>query len=683
MKRATLLLVLLAMLGGLVSASNTNSAQGGKKMTIEEALAIKDVGAPQWSPDGKHLAFTVSEWNKKEDRRDSHIYIVSPDGGGPIRLTNGDRGENAPQWAPDGRRLAFLANRDSGSPSPEARSRGNQVWVISLEGGEAEKVTDEEGGVSSFRWSPDGKSMALIVRDTPKDKTEREKQKKDKFDAIVVDHNLMYSHLWVFDLDKQDKKDKRRLTEGSMTVSDPQWSPDGRWIACSMSKSSTQESAYTDISDDRNSDVFVLPAAGGERRQLTTNPGPDFQARWSPDGKWIAYLSTGNAWAGKTDLMLAPAQGGAAKNLTSAYADSIFGQIEWSHDGSAIYAPGAVGVYEQFYRIPVSSGAMQPVFEKPAGYGVVVVSPDGHRLAFTMQQPTRPGDIWVSNASGKDAKPVTHINPEVKDIALSDTEVIKWKGADGLEIEGMLTKPLGYESGKRYPTILEIHGGPYGKYSYGFNSRVQIMAANGYAVLQGNPRGSTGYGNKFTIANVKDWGGKDYQDLMAGVDEVIKLGVADKDRLGVMGGSYGGFMTFWVVSQTSRFKAAIAHAAISDWYSFFGQSDIPGLMEYGFGGLPWIAKETYIKYSPITYVDHVKTPLMITHGEQDHRVPIAQAEEYYRSLQRRGLDMEFIRYPREGHGIGEPNHQIDLVHRQVEWMDKHLKAEKADAAGMR
>ncbi|HYX42780.1 MAG TPA: S9 family peptidase, partial [Pyrinomonadaceae bacterium] len=267
----------------------------------------------------------------------------------------------------------------------------------------------------------------------------------------------------------------------------------------------------------------------------------------------------------------------------------------------------------------------------------------------------------------------TFFNPQVKEFTLADTEVLKWKAPDGLDIEGLLVKPVGYVAGQRYPTLLYIHGGPYGQFSFGWNRNAQLYAAHGYAVLMANPRGSTGYGHKFETANLRDWGGKDFQDLMAGVDEVIRRGIADPDRLGVLGGSYGGFMTFWTITQTDRFKCAIGHAGISDWYGFFGQTDVPDLMTYGLGGLPWTARETYAKYSPMTYVDRVKTPIMITHGEQDRRVPIQQGELYYRALKRRGVETIFVRYPREPHSISEPNHQIDLANRQLAWFDKHLK----------
>jgi dipeptidyl aminopeptidase/acylaminoacyl peptidase len=661
---------------GAVSASR---AQQGKKLTIEDALALQEVGAPQWSPDGKLIAFTVGEWNRKENRRDTHIHIVpvatAGAGGAAYKLTNGERGESAPQWSPDSRRIAFLANRDAPRPDAPSAPR-NQIWVIPVAGGEAERVTEEEAGVAQFRWSPDGRRIAYVVRDTPQDKAERDKRKKDKFDAIVVDSGFVYSHLWTLNL---DTKEKRRVTEGSFSVTDPQWSPDGAWVAYTMSKGGSQESAFTDISDERNTDLYVAPATGGAPRQLTSNPGPDYAPRFSPDGKWVAYLSNNdpNSWAAKTDLVVRASDANVAaapRNLTGNYSDSVNGAPKWSPDGATLYAAGAEGVYGQLLKVTLASDAPpQPVFQSKGAYAGVDLSRDGRWLAFAYNDARTPNDIWVASSAGREARRLTNFNSHIKDFALVATEVVRWKAPDGLEIEGLLVKPLGYEPGRRYPLILQIHGGPYGQFVFGLNTRAQIFAANGYAVLLPNPRGSTGYGHKFTTANVGDWGGKDYQDLMTGVDELVKSGLADPERLGVMGGSYGGFMTFWTITQTNRFKAAIGHAGISDWYSFHGQSDIPGLMEYGFGGTPWTAREVYEKWSPVRYADRVKTPLMITHGEQDRRVPIAQAEQYYRALRKRGVECVFVRYPREGHGINEPNHQIDLVRRQLEWFDKHLK----------
>ena len=668
MKRnARALALLLVVLCGVAAA------RGQRPVKMEDVLALRGVGAPQWSPDGKWLAFTVSDWNRKENRRDSHVYLVAAEGGEVVRLTNGERGESQPQWSPDGKWIAFLANRSAapaGAAAPAAG--GNQIWIIPVRGGEAEKLTDEEVGVSQFRWSPDSRRIAYVVRDTPQDKAERDKRRKDRFDAIVVDSDFVYSHLWTIEL---VTKAKKRVTEGAFSASDPQWTPDGRFVAYVAARAGAQESSFTDISEDRNTDIYVAPAEGGKARQLTTSPGPDSQPRFSPDGKWVAFtgFTDPSIWAQKTDLFVVGIDGGEPRNLTAGQSDSVSGPARWSRDGRSLYVAASVGVYGQLLRVAAASGEARAVFEKPGAYTGVDLSPDNTRLAFLFEDAKQPEDLWVAAATGRDAKKLTDFNPQTKEFALGDIEVLKWRGADNLEIEGMLVKPVGYQPGKRYPTILQIHGGPYARFAYGFEGRAQIYAGSGYAVLMPNPRGSTGYGHKFATANVRDWGGKDFQDLMAGVDEVVRLGVADPERLAVMGGSYGGFMTFWAVTQTDRFKAAIGHAGISDWYSFHGQSDIPGLMEYGFGGTPWAARETYERWSPVRFADRVKTPLMITHGEQDRRVPIAQAEQYYRALRKRGVPVVFIRYPRAGHGITEPNHLIDLLRRHVEWLDKHLK----------
>jgi len=639
-------------------------AAGDRHMTIEDSLAVKAVGAPQFSPDGKTIAYTLSEWAREQDTRVSHIYLTSADGQRSVRLTNGEKGESSPRWSPDGRKIAFTANRD----------KGNQVWVINPDGGEAERVTSEESGVNGFSWAPDSRRLAFVTQDVPGDKDQREKRKKDKFDTIVVDRELIYSHLWMIDSQTREKK---RLTRGDFSVSSPQWSPDGKWIAYVTASTAFQESKYKDISADRNTDIMIIPADGGAPRKLTANPGADTNPEWSPDGGAIAYLASGDAssWAAKTDLMVIPVQGGTPRNLTRAFFESA-GGAAWSPDGQSLYFSAGIGVTSQLCSVPASGGSPRQITQGDRLYGQFDLAAGGKSLACLLETAKTPGDIWVRDLMSGQEQQVTFANPQVKEFALAESEVMRWKGPENFDVEGVLTRPLDYQAGKRYPLILQIHGGPYGRFSNGFNTRVQIFSANGYAVLMPNPRGSTGYGIQFTTANVGDWGGKDFQDYMAGVDAAIARGIADPDRLVVMGGSYGGFSTFWTITQTNRFKAAIGHAGISDWYSFHGQSDIPGLMEYGFAGYPWTAAEVYRKYSPMTYVDRVKTPIMITHGEEDRRVPIAQAEEYYRALKSRGVEVVFVRYPREGHGIQEPNHQIDLVQRQLEWFDKHLGIER-------
>ncbi len=655
----------------ILACSLSLFAAGTKKFTVEDSLAINRVAGPRFSPDGNWVVYTQTEWDQKSDRMVSHVWLTGSKGNAtPVKLTNGDKGESAPAWSPDGTRIAFLADRTAGAPVEGARG-GGQIWLIRPAGGEAEKLTAEEGAISAFKWSPDGKRIAFLLKDTPKDKADRDKKKKDKFDAILVDANYTYTHLWTLDV---STKKKDRVTDGAYSAAAPAWSPDSSSIAFVRTTNGAQESGYFALDPDRNSDIYVVSATGGTPRQLTTNKGPDTNPTWSPDGTMIAYVAQNDpkAWAGKNEIMVIPASGGTPRNVTADFPDGAGANLKWSPDGKSLYWDSAEGLRHHLFRVPANGGRFLHVTEGERMYSDFDISKDGSRAVTVIDDGKAPPDIWSLDLNGNGRGKLTNANPQVADFDIANAEAVRWKGPDNFDVEGLLTYPLGYTPGKKIPLIVSIHGGPYGAHSARFDARSQIFAAQGYAVLAPNPRGSTGYGMKFETANISDWGGKDFGDIMAGVDALIAKGIADPDKMVVMGGSYGGFMTFWTITQTNRFKAAIGHAGISDWYSFHGQSDIPGLMEYGFGGQPWVSTATYRKSSPMTYVGNVKTPIMITHGEQDRRVAIAQAEEYYRALKGVGVEAIFVRYPREGHGITEPNHQIDLVGRQLDWFKSHL-----------
>jgi dipeptidyl aminopeptidase/acylaminoacyl peptidase len=652
-------LALLTVAGGLLL-----SAADPRGMTIEKSLALKSVAAPKISPDGKWVVYSLSEWDKEKNRRTSHLHLVPAQGGKPVRLTNGDKGESGAVWSPDSTMIAFLADRENSADA----NKGAQAWAIRIQGGEAWQITREDSAVSGIAWSPDGKHLAYIVKDAPKDKADREKKKKDKFDAIVVEEGLEYRHLWIVEIESGKKT---RLTEGAFSAGAPVYSPDGKWIAYTQSPEGVNETAYRDISKDRRTDIYLVPAAGGESRRITDNPAADSDPVWSPDGKRLAYVSRSDpkSWAAKSDIFVVSADGGAPRNLTQNWNESA-SDPNWM--GDHIYFAGGMSVYGNLYRVPASGGTVTPVAKGNrllSGFDMA-----SGKVVYLAADPHRTDDVYISFLDGSGETRLTVANPNLDEIALGQTDVVSWNAPDGTPIEGLLIKPVGYEAGKRYPAVLLVHGGPHSRWTAGLGSlrTAQIYAANGYAVLLPNPRGSTGYGTKFMQANNGDWGGKDFGDLMAGVDAVIAQGVADPEKLAVAGGSYGGFMTFWTITQTNRFKAAIGHAGISDWYSFHGQSDIPGLMEYGFTGYPWTSTEVYRKFSPMSFVDRVRTPILITHGEQDRRVPIAQAEQYFRALKERDVPVKFVRYPREGHGITEPNHQIDLIGRHLEWLKQHL-----------
>ncbi|MBL8962234.1 MAG: S9 family peptidase, partial [Gemmatimonadetes bacterium] len=393
-----------------------------------------------------------------------------------------------------------------------------------------------------------------------------------------------------------------------------------------------------------------------------------------PDGQWIAYSSSDrrNSSADQSDVKVISVQGGEPRNLT-ADLDYSVGDIDWSPDGKHVYFSTAEGLTSKLYKVSPSGGKPQEIsFGKEFVYGNFSATADGSRWVVTGGTLSEPGIVYLTGTDGAQPRRIFADHQRMSEYRVARAEPLTWKGADNWDIEGILTYPLDYTPGTKVPLILQVHGGPHGRFSADFNASAQSWAARGYAVLQGNPRGSSGRTLAFSNANTNDWGGKDFIDLMKGVDRVIAMGVADSTRMAVMGGSYGGFMTFWTVTQTNRFKAAIGHAGISDWYSFHGQTDIPNLLEFGFGGLPSASKATYERWSPIEHATKVTTPLLITHGEQDLRVPIPQADQYYRLLKKLGKTVEFLRYPREGHGIAEPMHRLHLEAEQEKWFAEYV-----------
>ncbi len=653
------------LIGALLWAFLLVLEAGEKRWDIEANLSVKSVGNIAWTTDGKSVVFSIQEWLPKDNRRVSHLYRVDADGGEPQQLTRGERGERSPSLSPDGRYLAFLAAREP--------KKGTQIWILPLNGGEAYQLTEAEHGAGAFAWSPDSSRIAYVTRDVHADKEEREKRKKDKFDAVVVDRDFSWTHLWSIGL---KEREPMRITEGEFNAASPSWSADGKQIAFQANYVPFQPSPWKHIDDNLGIDIFLVSSQGGETTNLTPGPGRAQSPRWSPKGRRLSYSATAEEHFGETyDLYIYDADSGRTANLSQGDQHSVQGGGVWSPDGKTLYYSQGRGVYTWLYRISASGGKAQRISDEHGiSFGAAAVSPDGKRLAYSDNDPSKPSDIHISATDGSGSRALTNVNPQITDYALADSRPIRWKSTDGLEIEGLLTLPTAYRQGQRYPMVLQIHGGPTGRFTHSFNSRsTQYWAARGYAILQPNPRGSTGYGRDFIWANQSDWGGKDFHaDDLSGVDKVIEMGIADPDRLVVMGGSYGGFSTFWAVARTDRFKAAIGHAAISDWYSFYGQTDIPQYLKWGFEGHAWDRAEVYRKFSPFEYVKNVKTPLMITHGEEDRRVPISQAEQYYTALKKLGVEVEFVRYPREGHGIREPNHQIDLMKRQLAWFDRHL-----------
>ena len=648
-----------ALLGALALASALPAQQPAQKptITLRAMLERPTYGGYEISPDGRWVAFTRTERDTTDWEAISHVWLHELRSGRTFQLTSSPRGESSPRFLTDGR-IAFTSNRDGKSA----------WWVISPDGGEAVKLFDDDKAPATGTFTPDISRLVLTERVDRPDKKQWDEKVKQRDDGFFAEQRLEFTHVFTYDV---ATKAKRQLTSGNFDNQGASLSPDAKWIAYSSNRTGTtgRDANWSD-----NTDIFIVPADSGAERRLTMNPGPDGSPEWSPDGTWIAYSSSDhpNNQANQNDLKVVRAEGGEPLNLTKDFDHSISG-ITWAPDGKSIYFMAAEGLTSRLYKVPVTGGKpVRIAFADDFVLGGISTTKDGRTWIVSGSSLAEPNLVYLTDTDGRRPRRLFLEHESVADLEVARAEAVTWRGADDWTIEGVLTYPLGYQQGQRYPLILQVHGGPHGRYSASFNQSAQIWAARGYAVLQGNPRGSSGRTFEFSNANTNDWGGKDYQDLMKGVDHVIALGVADPDRLAIMGGSYGGFMTFWAITQTDRFKGAIGHAGISDWYSFFGQTDIPNLLEFGFGGLPTESKATYERWSPIELASRVKTPLLITHGENDRRVPIAQAEQYYRTLKKLGLVVDFLRYPREGHGITEPRHRLHLDAEQEKWFAEHV-----------
>ena len=640
-------------------AAPPRARDGKKLLTALDLMKINAVSAPRISPDGTRVAYTVSETKMEKDKEwknVTEVWVVAITGGKPRQYTRGDKSATAPEWSPDGSMIAFLTDRE--------KDGERQVWMMMADGGEAWAVTSHKGGVSGFRFSPDSKQLLLSAADQPS--KEEEDRKKVKDDTMVIDHDIKMTHLWLFDV---AKKEEKRLTEGNFTVSDPQWSTDGTRI--------TYTTRPTPKADDGGlSDIWMLTVSNGEKKKIVGDDGSSDFARWSPSGEWVAYTGSPDRGSGvsTTYLYLLPAGGGTPKQLTTKF-DLSVGTPVWSRDGRAIYFSTNVLEAIEVYSVDVATGAVKQLSRRGGSTGITEISRDGKTIVGTFSTAGQPTEIYKTSSDYSALTPLTDHNVWLKDYALAGTEVVNWKSNDGTEIEGLLTKPVGYEAGKKVPLLLNPHGGPTGASINNFNGTGQVLAANGFAVLQPNFRGSTGKGLAFAQANKNTWGKGDYEDCMTGVDAMIANGIADPERLGAFGWSYGGYMTFWILTQTDRFKAVSPGAGLTNIYSMYSQNDIQRYLRWFYSDKsPWDAQELYWDRSPMKYVNNVKTPTMIMHGQVDTRVPIAQAQEFYQALKERNVPVEFVVYPRENHGFTEPRHQMDRIRRYVRFFTKYLNA---------
>jgi dipeptidyl aminopeptidase/acylaminoacyl peptidase len=648
------------------------------KVTVDDLMRLRSLFDVRISPDGKRVAYVVSTPSIERAEHEAVLWLVPSTGGTPQRLTHSTKIFNQPvpspclRWSPDGSLLSFIGYV-SGVP---------QVLAIPVSGGEPWPVTAVPDGVTIYEWSPNGKQIAFLGADPPAtDMTER---MKNKSYVIAVDRNDRLPRLWVQDV--QDGKPKP-LSPANESTTDFQWAPDGLSIAYSASNRKGFYARY-------QSRVFVVPAGGGERRVLVDRAGVNRAPRFSPDGRWVAFISSGGqtGMIAPMDLHVVSADGHSGiRNLTEPK-QAWIGEFVWAPDSrSLLYIPNeqtnASGdqMFEQaITRIWLSSGKIEPLTTGPVVNYSVSFSTDGSRIAYKSVESRTMGDVYAMTVEDRHATRLTEINPELRNLELGAMKAVSWKSFDGKEIWGLLLTPPGYQPGVRIPLVVYCHGGPIGGFTYGVFPQfmhtaaqvdpypVEAMASSGMAVLFPMPRGGSGYGISGFREIVNSWGEGDYKDIMAGVDYAIAQGIADPDRLGVMGASYGGYMTDWIVTQTSRFKAASTGASISDLAQQYYLSDAGEIMVEYFG-LPWEAGASLAAHSAITHVTKVTTPLLIQHGENDRRVPIGQAWEFYRALKALNKTVEFDIYPRGGHVNYEPPLEREYMRRNLAWFIRWLK----------
>jgi dipeptidyl aminopeptidase/acylaminoacyl peptidase len=650
-----------------VSAAAPDQAAKPRLMTVKDTQSFVNVGSPAISPDDQWVLYTrgVRDWDDAQLRTRTHIWRVKIDGTAARQLTFGEANTSSPAWFPDGTRIAFLSSRPGGSNAgagggggAPADGGGAQVHFMYTDGGEAWPATKHTGGISSFAISPDGNSLLFLAQEPLSADDRRRTRERD--DAEVVDGKFRWTHLWTFDIASGKTT---RLTEGDFVVSDPQWAPDSKTIAF-VTRPTTK------VDDSAWSDVWVT-TVGGTPRKFFTNDGPDTSPRWSPDGRTLAVASkqqAGNTqWFDK--LHLFPAAGGTPRVLLRDF-DLDFSAPIWSNDGKIVYWSTGQGTKTQLFGVDVASGELTTTRAPMAGVnGAWELSHDNRTWVFSHSAGTLSSDLWAARVEGSGyGTPVrlTRANPWIEDeqMQLGAVEVIRWQNSEGGTIEGVLTKPVGYRQGTRYPLIVNPHGGPSSASTEGFSSLNQVFAANGFMTLMINFRGSSGYGQKHLNANQNNWGIGDYDDIMTGVDYVIAQGWADPNRMVAYGWSYGGYMTFWMSTQTDRFKLISPGAGLTNLYSMYSTTDIPAYLGWFFG-TPWENPAVYDKLSPIRHVKNVKSPMLIMHGANDARVPPTQADEFYKALKDLGKPVTYVRYPRQGHGISETRLAMDRMRRYV------------------
>jgi dipeptidyl aminopeptidase/acylaminoacyl peptidase len=649
------------VLAGLVAAVVAGpAAQSKRPMSFVDVLDMPLLQDPQLSADGKYVAFAMFRSDWRANRAVSHIYRVNADGSGQVQLTFGERGESSPRWSPSGGTLAFLARRDNDTST--------QIYLLESLGGEARRLTTHPTGPVALQWSPDGQSIYFVAPEA-RSAEERERDRLQD-DVYVFEQNYQQRHLWVTDLAGQS----RRLTEGAWSVLGFEVSVDGRKIAMTQAPSPLLEHSA-------QGEVWVMNSDGTERRRLTTNDVLETNAALSPDNATVVFRAGMNAkyepyYTEK--IFVVPAAGGEPRLLLPNLRDEVL-DVQWSGDGRRLYFLANMGVHSELMTTTLDKPEASPLTYDDHAIAGWSFSAAAKTHVFTRNTPVRANEIYTlpaSNDDFQDPRRVTSVFDYIdREFLLARQQRLAWKGQDGKEVEGLLFYPVDYERGKRYPLIVITHGGPEESDKHGFSSDVQVYAGKGYAVLKPNYRGSTGYGDDFLRGMVGGYFTQAHLDVMAGVDAVIAMGVADPERLVKMGASAGGHMTNKLITFTDRFKAASSFAGAANWISMYAQSDTRIRRDLWFGGTPYdgtAAFDGYWAHSPLKDVARVKTPTLFIVGEHDARVPLAQSIEMYRGLRRHNVPTRLYVGPREGHGFAELRHRLFKFQVEMEWFERYV-----------
>ena len=684
-----------------------------RAFTPADWYRITTVSNPAISPDGRRVAFTVTTVKEKDNKRHSEIWVASTTGGEPTRYTSPSTESSNPRWSPDGAYLFFTSRRDGG--------KGN-TWALRMDqpGGEATQLENYPSG-STTRDRRFAVWADTVPGDTLVDSTAKQ---KDPFDAMgatarppfgavtrpldakrfdgrhIVDmsyksngpgflpnrraaRSYKAAQLW---MQRFDGSAKKQITDAPYSHRQAVVSPDGRWVAFVADVSLRPDSAvqaerdslarlpFDSTRENRNEqDIYVISVDGGAPRKVAVSPGNERNLVWSPDGRSIAFIASPRVTASDR-IYAADVRTGAVTNLVRDFRYEPTSYV-WLRSGDIVFS-AEVGGRTALFRLKPRDGATTEIVGGRRRISGLSVDEAGTRIAYVATSTDAPTELFVANVNGTGERKLTSFNDKLNaEIAWSPSERFTYQSVGGLEIEGWLMKPYGYEPGRRYPLVLYIHGGPHSSYGEGWFDEFQNIAGAGMWVLYTNPRGSYGYGGDFTYSTRGRWGMEDYEDLMKAVDIVSKRPDVDSTRMGVTGGSYGGFMTAWITTKTNRFKAAQADRMISNWFSWYGSSDVQGLTEFEFYGKPWENPALYDTLSPIRYVDRVQTPTLIVQSEEDFRTPMTDAEQWFMALKKRNVPVEFVRYPRSTHDLsrtGEPWLLVDRLGRLRQWFSHWL-----------